>query len=97
MALGNRNMSFRHHFLKEAVVRGQIMIQYCLTDQMIANALRKSLLRVKLTQNRENMNVAEVKCDNGKRGCYNSAITAVNVSLLTWSDDVILFADVSLK
>jgi hypothetical protein len=38
-----RNTDIRHHFIREAVVRGDIKVEYLPTDQMPADVLTKGL------------------------------------------------------
>jgi hypothetical protein len=61
LALGNnpthhsrsKHIDIRHHFIREAVQDGKIILEYCNTDEMLADYLTKALPREKFIKLRD--------------------------------------------
>ena len=52
-----KHIQVRFHYIRELVADKKIILNYCPTDLMVADALTKGLLKVKLTQLRELMGI----------------------------------------
>jgi hypothetical protein len=53
----NKHIQVRYHHIRQLVSEKSIIIKYCPTNDMIADALTKALLKIKFAQHRLNMGV----------------------------------------
>lgn len=50
-----KHIEIRHHFVREALERKEITLEYCRTDEMVADALTKALNSFRFAQLRVKM------------------------------------------
>ena len=47
-----KNIDVRHHFLRDNVEKGNIVVTYCLTEEQIANIFTKAISKDQFESNR---------------------------------------------
>ena len=66
-----KHLDYRWHYLKEKVQHGRVVLQYCPTDEMIADIFTKSLGRVKFQKFRSMLGVVPFEVfERGQRHCF---------------------------
>lgn len=64
-----KSASGSRKFVKGDIHPGKIMLQYCPTDQTIADGFGRDTFESQLTQHIHNLNLFEVNCNSGKMAC----------------------------
>jgi hypothetical protein len=57
-----KHIDIRHHFIRDSVEVGDIELQYCATNDMVADVLTKALARDKHEQHTDTLGVRHSKC-----------------------------------
>jgi hypothetical protein len=57
-----KHIDIRHHFIRDSVEVGDIELQYCATNDMVADVLTKALARDKHDQHTDTLGVRHSKC-----------------------------------
>ena len=57
-----KHIDIRHHFIRDSVEVGDIELQYCATNDMVADVLTKALARDKHEQHNDTLGVRHSKC-----------------------------------
>jgi hypothetical protein len=66
----SKHIDIKNHAIKEAVRDGLVVLQYCNTDEMVADVMTKALDKTKLKKFRANMGiVSRADFDAGARHC----------------------------
>ena len=57
-----KHIDIRHHFIRDSVEVGDIELQYCATNDMVADVLTKALARDKHDQHTDTLGARHSKC-----------------------------------
>ena len=57
----SKHIEIKYHYIRDMVQRGAVKLQYVVTDNQIADVLRKPLSRVKFDYFREKLGVLQIE------------------------------------
>ena len=57
----SKHIDIKYHYIRDMVQKGAMKLQYIVTDEQIANVLKKPLARVKFEYFRDNLGVLQIE------------------------------------
>jgi hypothetical protein len=59
----SKHIEIKYHYIKDMVQKGEVMLQYVVTDEQVADVLTKMVSRMKFEYFRDKLNVVPLQRD----------------------------------